>query len=486
MLSDKAATVSRRRFAMSRNDSRGVPFSTHDRSSLDLYEQALELSVSYFLDPLARIQAALDADPGFAAGHCLRAGLMVMAADRNVAPLLAESIEAIEKSGRRANDRERAHAAAARAWLEGDFAESIRRYGDILLDYPRDLLALQVAHVGDFYLGASSMLRDRVAQVLPSWHPEMPGYGYVLGMYAFGLEETALFSRAEDTGRRALEIDPRDPWAVHAVAHVMEMQGRLRDGIEWLTSREEDWSHDNAFAFHNWWHLALYHLDAGPDASGSAHVLELYDRKIRPAPSQAPLEMVDASALLWRLHLRGIDVGTRFDELAESWEPFAEHAYYAFNDAHAVMSFIGARRFDLAQRTIAAMEQRAWGVHTNAMMTCDVGLPLAHALVSFGMERYAEAVHMLLPIRTIANRFGGSNAQRDLVHLTLIEAALRSGNAKLARALASERTQLKPTSPFNWQLTARALQLQGDSAGVAKANETVSARRKAQFSFTQS
>ena len=470
---------------MSLTDSRGVPLSTNHGSLLRLYEQALNLSVGYFLDPLARIQSALDADPGFAMGHCLRAGLLVMATDRNVVPLLAESVEAVEALGRRANDRERAHAAAARAWLEGDFAGSIRRYGDILLDYPQDLLALQVAHVGDFFLGASSMLRDRVAQVLPSWHPDMPGFSYVLGMYAFGLEETALFSRAEDTGRRALEMNPRDPWAVHAVAHVMEMQGRLRDGIEWLSARESDWALNNGFAFHNWWHLALYHLDAGPDVSGSANVLELYDRKIRPTPSQAPLEMIDAAAMLWRLQLRGVDVGKRWEQLVEGWEPFAEHAYYAFNDVHAVMTFVGARRFDLAQRTLAAMEQRAWGVHTNAMMTRDVGLPLANALVSFGMEQYAEAVNMLLPIRTIAHRFGGSNAQRDLIHLTLTEAALRSGNAKLARALASERTQLKPTSPFNWQLTARALQLQGDSAGAAKANETVGARRKAQFAFAQ-
>ena len=156
------------------------------------------------------------------------------------------------------------------------------------------------------------MLRDRVAQVLPHWDASMPGYGYVLGMYAFGLEETALYSRAEDIGRRALEINPRDPWAVHAVTHVMEMQGRLRDGIEWLTAREKDWAPNNGFAFHNWWHLALFHLDAGD----IARVLELYDRRIRPAPSQVPLEMIDASAMLWRLELRGIDVGARWQQLA--------------------------------------------------------------------------------------------------------------------------------------------------------------------------
>ena len=462
---------------MSLQDARGAPISTNSRVLLQQYEHALDLSLSYRLDPLAKIQAAIDADPEFAAAHCLRAGLMIMASDRMATPLLAESIEAVERSGRRANERERAHAAAARAWLQGDFAGSIRQYGDILLDYPQDLLALQVAHVGDFFLGASTMLRDRVAQVLPAWDAGAPGYSYVLGMHAFGLEETALYSRAEDTGRRALELNPSDAWAVHAVAHVMEMQGRLRDGVDWLTSRELDWAVNNGFAFHNWWHLALFHLDGGD----VPQVLDLYDRRIRTSASQVPLEMIDATALLWRLTLRGVGVGERWRDLAKCWEPFIEHAYYAFNDAHAVMAFVGAQRLDLAQQVVAAMERKAAGADTNAMMTREVGLPLARALISFGLGQYREVVNLLTPIRTTANRFGGSHAQRDLLHLTLVEAALRSGQGRLARALSAERTQLKPSSPFNWQLAARAFELNGDQHAASRARESAETRRRAQF-----
>jgi tetratricopeptide (TPR) repeat protein len=462
---------------MSLHDSRGCPVSTRNAASLARCEEALNLSVSYRLDPLAAIQSALDEDPGFAMGHCLRAGLMIMGTDRMLVPLLTESVEALEALGRRANDRERAHAAAARSWLDGDFAGAVRKYGEILIDYPRDLLALQVAHVGDFYNGSSTLLRDRVAQVLPEWDNTVPGYSYVLGMYAFGLEETGLYSRAEDIGRRGLEINPVDAWGVHAVTHVMEMQGRLREGIEFLKSRERDWAENNGLAFHNWWHLALFHLDAG----NVAQVLDLYDRRVRPAPSQVPLEMIDAAAMLWRLQLRGVDVGSRWQALANCWEPFVEHAYYAFNDVHAVMAFVGARRVDLAERALAAMEQKLGASDTNAMMTREVGLPMARALVSFGNENYADTVKRLLPIRTIANRFGGSNAQRDLIHLTLVEAALRSDQGKLARALVAERTQLKPSSPFNWQLTARVMQLKGDFGAAARAMENADSRRKALF-----
>lgn len=462
---------------MSLTDCRGVPVSTQNRALLERYERAAELLAGYYLDPFATIQAALEQEPAFAAGHCLRAGLIVTATDRNFVPLLAESILSVEALGKRANARERAHIAAARKWLEGDFEGSVRAYGDILLDYPRDLLALQVAHVGDFFLGASTMLRDRVAQVLPHWDASVPGYGYVLGMHAFGLEETALYAKAEDIGRRALELNPRDPWTVHAVTHVMEMQGRHRDGIEWLDSTATHWSRDNAFAYHNWWHLALFHLDL----CEVPHVIELYDRRVRPAPSEVPLEMIDASALLWRLELRNADLGARWERLADAWAPFAEQAYYAFNDVHAVMAFVGAKRFGLAERVVAALERKVGDGDTNGMMSREVGLPLARGLIAFGEGDYEECIGKLLPIRTIAHRFGGSHAQRDLIHLTLVEAALRAGNQRLARALTAERTNLKPTSPFNWQLTARSLEAAGDTDGAMRARESAEARRKAQL-----
>jgi hypothetical protein len=191
--------------------------------------------------------------------------------------------------------------------------------------------------------------------------------------------------------------------------------------------------------------------------------------------------MIDASAMLWRLQLRGVDVGDRWKALASCWEPFVDHAYYAFNDAHAVMAFVGAERPDLAQRAIVAMEQRISAMDTNAMMTREVGLPLAQALVSFANGNYSDVVRRLQPIRTIANRFGGSNAQRDLIHLTLVESALRSDQIRLARALVAERTQLKPSSPSNWQLTARVMELGGDFGAAARAMESAETRRKAQF-----
>jgi tetratricopeptide (TPR) repeat protein len=458
---------------MALEDRRGVSVSTDNRPSLDRYEQALDLLNSYFNDPLAAIDAALAEDPGFVMGHCFRAGLLTTTTDKAAEPMLRESVEAGEALAVNANDRERRHLAAARAWLDGDFEQAAARYGDIAIEHPRDGLALQLAHLGDFYLGQSSQLRDRIARALCDWDDSVPGYGYVLGMHAFGLEEMGDYGRAEERARRALELNPRDPWAVHAGAHVMEMQGRLGDGVNWLTSRTNDWAPDNGFAFHNWWHLALYHLDLGQHA----RVLELYDTAIRPKPSELPLEMLDAAALLWRLHLRGVEVGNRWSELASAWEKRVEDAYYVFNDMHAMMAFVAGGREASARKLLDVLVRRLEEAGTNAMMTRDVGLPICRAIQAFGRGNYSAAIEELMPVRQIAHRFGGSHAQRDVLSLTLIEAALRAKDVKLARALASERTELKPTSPFNWSLTARTREIAGDAAGAGAARTKAEACR---------
>ncbi|QQX87042.1 tetratricopeptide repeat protein [Cupriavidus necator] len=437
---------------MALTDSRDLPVSTQNARSVEQYETALQLLNGYYGDPLSAIDTALAADPGFAMGHALRAALMVTAGDGTAEPMLRQSVEAGEALHARANDRERRHIAAARAWLDGEFERSVRLYGDIVIDYPRDLLAIQTAHLEDFLLGQSSMLRDRVAQALPHWDAGMPGYGYLLGMHAFGLEETQLYGRAEESGRRALELNPRDPWAVHAVAHVMEMQGRLADGIAWLDGRQDDWSDDNMLAVHNWWHLALFQLEEGR----TDEVLALYDRYIkRPAPAIA-LDLVDASALLWRLHLRGVDVGGRWQPVADDWLGRGAAGYYAFNDVHAVMASLGAHRPAAADQVRAALERAALDNGTNAMMSRDVGLPVADALIAFDQGDYTTAIDLLMPVRLIAHRFGGSHAQRDVISLTLLEAALRDGRSNLAIALTAERAALKPMSPSLHRLVQRA------------------------------
>jgi hypothetical protein len=220
-----------------------------------------------------------------------------------------------------------------------------------------------------------------------------------------------------------------------------------------MESRKADWAQDdNAFSFHNWWHTALFNLDQG----NPARALAIYDAGVRPQKAEIRLMMVDAAAMLWRMHLRGIDVGDRWTELADAYERGEENGFYAFNDMHAMMAFTATGRTKAAEALLKSVEAAAREKGTNGAMEREAGLPVVKAVHAFGAGRYDEAVALLMPVRYRAHIFGGSHAQRDIVHRTLIEAALRGGDKALARALTAERTALKPHCPFGRELAGRA------------------------------
>jgi tetratricopeptide (TPR) repeat protein len=362
-----------------------------------------------------------------------------------------------------ADERERAHLAAAQALAAGRWLEAGQRLEDLSLRWPRDSLALQAGHQIDFFRGDSRMLRDRIARALPAWDAAIPGYHGVLGMHAFGLEETGDYAQAEAQGRRAVEMQPRDSWAWHAVAHVAEMRHAPREGIAWLRPSRATWSAGSFLGVHNTWHLALFELEL----DGHDEALRLYDESIGGSGLPQVLDLVDASAMLWRLQLRGVDVGARWGAVADRWAEVGGAGQYAFNDLHAMLAYVGADRQREQQVVLAAMQEALASDVDNAVFTREVGLPAVQAVHALGRGDAARAVQLLRPVRSHAHRFGGSHAQRDLVDLTLIEAAQRAGDAPLAAGLAAERRALRPHSALAQRLAARWPVAAGPHAGVA-------------------
>jgi tetratricopeptide (TPR) repeat protein len=429
-------------------DRYGNPVSTSSRAALEKYDEALQLIRLYWGDPIAALDAALDEDPDFTMAWAARADVLVQQCDKAYAEEIARSLRAGWASGGTAH--ERAHLAAAQDWADGRLDAGILRFARIAQEHPRDLLALQAAHVGCFFMGRASELRDWPLQAMRAFTRSDDGYHALLGMAAFGFEECGDYPRAEALGLEAVELDARDGWAVHAIAHVHEMRGDTERGMSWLRGNGQALSPENGFSYHNWWHLALLHLDREEHQAA----LGLYDSRIRPHPD-APvlLEWIDASALLWRLYLDGIDTGDRFPRLAACWERAIDDDIYAFNDLHALMAFIGAGRFAQAERTIAALRRAAASGGDNGYMARAVGLPLAEALLAFANGRYVAAADAILAIRGIAQRFGGSHAQRDILSLTALHAARRAGMAEVASALAAERVAHKAFSPWASRLS---------------------------------
>lgn len=425
------------------HDSRGHRLTGANEESLPHYETALRELNLYINDPVASVDKAITASPDFVMAHVLRAWLHLLGSEPAGLPVARDALNA--RCMRFATAQEHGHLAAIDHLVNGRWHAASQALEDVTAEHPRDLLALQAGHILDFFRGDSRMLRDRIGRALPAWSQDEPGYHTVLGLHAFGLEETGDYASAERSGRTAVALECRDSWAQHAVAHVMEMQGRQQDGIVWMQANTDGWSRDNFFAVHNWWHVALYHLELGH----IEEVIRLFDGPIYGTKSKIILEMVDASAMLWRLHLRGIDVGDRWQAVADAWEPVKDAGNYAFNDAHAAMAFVGAHRPASLQRVIEAQREAMARDDDNAAFTREVGHPVTLAIKAFGDARYAEAAQRLRGIRNIAHRFGGSHAQRDLLDLTLIEAALRSGQHTLAAALAAERAAVKPNSPLS-------------------------------------
>ncbi|WP_282692358.1 tetratricopeptide repeat protein [Streptomyces sp. CC208A] len=376
--------------------------------------------------------------------------------------------------------RERLHLAAAGACLAGDLHGAGDLLEELSLAYPRDALALFAGHQLDFLTGDAVRLRDRIGGALSAWGRADEHRGPLLGMYAFGLEESGHYRRAEEAGAAALERHPRDVWAVHAVTHTYEMQGRIAEGVAFLDARAADWTRGNYLTVHNWWHYALYALEAGAEETA----LRVYDAAVHHEESAGlAMELLDAAALLWRLHLAGREEPERWARLADAWAERADPPFYAFNDAHAVMAYVGAGRIARAEALVA--DRRRWLAddgsprdRSNRVMTAEIGLPVCEALVAQGRGDHATVVELLWPVRRRLQVFGGSHAQRDAVQRTLLESALAAGDHDRARLLLSERDGLRPDSPYNWLGRARLADAIGDAALAAVARERAEDARK--------
>jgi tetratricopeptide (TPR) repeat protein len=420
------------------NDLQGLALTAANGAALEAYHAAQDEFRCFVGDPAATVERAIAASSGMPMAHAFKAWLYLLGTEPGGAAIAREACAAA--AGLPADARERQHLQAASLLAHGHWYEAARALEDLSAQYPLDLLALQAGHQIDFFTGDSRMLRDRIARALPAWQRGMSGYHAVLGMHAFGLEETGDYAQAERQGRQAVDLEPRDSWGWHAVAHVHEMRNDAAAGVQWLAPNAATWSNGSFLAVHNWWHLALFQLELGHIDD----VLSLYDEAIGGAGSVVMLDLVDASAMLWRLQLAGVDVGPRWAAVADRWQSAGVPGLYAFNDLHMMMAFVGAGRESQQLAVLDAQQAAVERDDDNAHFTRAVGGAATQAIRAWGQGDFAGCVRLLRGIRSTAHRFGGSHAQRDLIDQTLLRAAERAGLQDYAAALAFERTRLRP------------------------------------------
>jgi len=404
---------------MNQLDHRGCAISGATPAALQAYERAIAALLGWRRGADVQLELALQEAPGFLMAHLLQAYLLACSRD----PQRVRSAGAVlqRASGLRANEREAAHRAVIASVLDDDYERARAGLAALLQAHPRDVLALHAAHSLDYTTGNAARMSDRVAAVLPAWSVDMPGYHAVLSMHAFGLVENGEVERAEQAARTALALQPSDARAHHVMAHVFETTDRAGAGLRWMNEHIDRWACDTVVATHCWWHLALFHLAQGH----VGHALALYDRQIRSARSGEIADQIDAAALLWRIELRGGPTGARWAELADAWAPRIDDGYCSFSDLHAMLAFVGARHWDRAQRLEAALAARQALPTRHGQTTRQLGLPACRALIAFGQGHYAQATSLLAGVPALAHRLGGSHAQRDVLHLTLLQAVER-------------------------------------------------------------
>ncbi len=430
-------------------DARGNPCSSSSALAREAADTALGLMMSFVEPPVMALDAAMQAEPGWLLPPVMKAGFLLSLTEPGLRPDAQALLVRARRLAGGATAREKTHLEATQAVFDGRWHAACRLWDQLLIEHPRDALALQWCHLWDFYRGDVHGLRQRPARALPEWDEGDPLFPHVLALHAFGLEENNLHPQAEEAGRRALALNAQVPWAVHAVAHVMEMQGRYEDGAAWLRLQQPHWAEGNGLACHLWWHKSLFRLEA-LDLAGA---LRLVDMHLSGDTLQITLNRVDAVSMLWRLHLLGQDTASRFAALLQGWAlPDAHAGDYAFNDVHVLMCLAGAGELARAEAWLARCAARALkpaeAVRSNHAVAREVGLPLMRGLLALARGHADAAVDSIAAVRAPAQRLGGSHAQRDLIDQTLLFAAVRGGRRNLGRALLNERTMAKPLTPL--------------------------------------
>lgn len=422
--------------------SNGLPITTNSSEALTAIERFIDASLRYGKDAIA-ILDAIAADPTCAIAQAYAATYYLTQESASTRSQAAPYLSEAQKYIAGATEGEQLYIRAVLAWAQGDIQQALDRHEEIAKKYPHDLLSVQMGQYHYFYVGNSMRLLMIAQKVLPAFRDNH----YLYGMIAFGLEQCYRLEEAEAVGLRAVEINRHDPWAQHAVAHVMETQGRIDEGIAWMESFSDTWESCNSMLLtHNWWHIALYYLEK----EDFPKVKALYDRYIwGRATKESSKDQVGAISLLLRLELRGIDVGSRWQELATYLSyRIGEHTL-PFQDLHYVYALKKAERDELLQEMLLSAEtyvnkalpfvQKVWR---------EVTLPAMQGMVAHAQGNWIKAYAQIGAVLPRLHEVGGSHAQRDLFEQIYLDAWLRNEHNHTALRLLNKRVTSRRYIPL--------------------------------------
>jgi hypothetical protein len=433
-----------------RKDLHGLSLSTDSTEAGDAFDRATMAYLKYRTDAGRHLGAALKADPDLALGYVMRGYFNMLAYNTANLQGAADALAEARKRSSRMNTREVAHTEALAKWIEGDLDRMLEIWEGIFAEHPHDVMAFRLHHFNAFWLGRPGQMQAEVEKVYPHWSADYPGWATLLSCRCFAHEEAGNYTLAESAGRMAIEVDPGDLWGAHAIAHVLEMQGRRGEGIEWLKRLEANWEGANNLKHHLHWHRAMFHIERRE----FDEVLKQYDKGFRDMASPLTQAMPDmyidvqnAASMLFRLERHGVDVGDRWVELADKAEARIGDCLSAFTLPHWMMALAATGRAVAANRMIEAMRAVGHGNTTVSRLVGRIALPICEAVLAHREGRHQAVLSHMRPIVSDMYLLGGSHAQQDVLEQLFLDSALKAESAEDVRLMLERVAGRHPVPP---------------------------------------
>ncbi len=425
-----------------RTDYLGNPVSPTSDAALAAVDGFIDGFLSYETRA-AEVIGAAEAHPDSVLLNAYAATLWLLLEAPEAAERAAPYLARAQALADQANPRERAFVDFVAAWSADDIPGALAIADTILAAWPRDLLVLKLRHYHDFNHGDfPAMLRAASAAL-----PHAGDVAQLHGMLAFAYEQCHLLDEAEAAARRALDLKRKEPWAQHALAHVMLTQGHIAEGVAFLEGVRDTWTGLNSFMdTHLWWHLALFYLSQGRfDAA-----LAAYDDHCWAQAKDYSQDQVGAVSLLARLELAGVEIGDRWRDVADHLAVRADDVVQPFLTLQYLYGLARAGRPE-AETLLAAVRRAALEAPDHVRETWrEVALPAAEGLVAHTRGDYTNALRGLRAALPRLAEIGGSHAQRDLFEQLILDALIRADRLSEAQQALELRRGFDPDGvPLN-------------------------------------
>ncbi len=415
-------------------DNRGLTITTESTRAAVLLSETIDAFAARQANTGGLLQSALEEDPNGCFANAVLGWMLHGARTTALTEQALSALNAAKITAPKATRREQQYVEALEYALHGQLIMAAKVLEAVVDEHPTDLAAIVFLQSELFWLGEMVWSERVSAKFIDHWNESIPGFPALLAIRAFDLEENNRFDQAENTAKRALALNPADVWSAHALAHVMLMQNRIDEGIEWMASKAPLWADANQMQYHLAWHECLFLIERRQHEQ----ILSIYDERIRnrqhhlcAAMPDLYIDLQNASSLLWRLSQAGVDVGNRWQPLVDVIHPRMDDMSNPFTSAHFALILAANESYSDCESLIQSMESFSQNAdHDLAGRYKRAAIPAAKAALAHHRQEHAHVIECLTPALNDLWEMGGSHAQQDIFFQLLAHSTAQIGDRK--------------------------------------------------------